>query len=452
MPERPPGLDLVDLCRQAVEAADGSGHVEAYAEETTRTSVRVRGGEVEALTSAASRGIGVRVIEDGRLGYAYAADPDQAEVVALVERAREAARFAEPDEANVLPGLVDVDPLEGMLRPSQLDVPAERKVQTAVELERAAVSARSEVRKVESVSYGDAVSRAAIASTHGGPLEYSRTDCWVSVHSLAERDGETQTGFAFRHERELAELAWEEAAAEAADRAARLLGGTKPTSARVPVVLDPVAATAFLSVLAGGLSAESVQKGRSPLASLVDQEVASPSVTLVDDGRLLEGPAAAPFDDEGVATGRTTLIDAGVLRGFLHNTRTAARGGTRSTGNAGRGGYRTPPGVSPTNLFVERGEGTVDGLLAAADGGVFVQEVSGLHSGANPVSGEFSVGAVGLRVRDGALAEPLREMTVASTLLDVLRSVQLVASDLRFLGGSLAAPTILVGEMTVAGT
>jgi PmbA protein len=217
------------------------------------------------------------------------------------------------------------------------------------------------------------------------------------------------------------------------------------------VVLDPVAATAFLSVLSGGLSAESVQKGRSPLASLVDQPVASDSVTLVDDGRLLDGPAAAPFDDEGVTTGRTVLIEAGVLRGFLHNTRTASRAGTRSTGNAGRGGYRTPPGVSPTNLFVQPGSGTVDDLLARAEGGVFVQEVSGLHSGANPVSGEFSVGAVGLRIRDGALAEPLREMTVASTLLDVLRSVQLLGSDLRFLGGSLASPTILVGEMTVGG-
>lgn len=449
MPERP---DLTDLCQAAVESADGQGQVEAYAEETTRTSVRVRGGEVEALTSAGSRGVGVRVIVAGRLGYAYAADPDRAEVAGLVARAREAAGFAEPDEANVLADLVEVPPLEGMVRPSQLDLPAERKVQTALDLERAAVSARPEVAKVESSSYGDAVSRVAIASSRGGPLEYSRTDCWVSVHALAERDGETQTGFAFRHERELDALAWEEAAAEAAERAARLLGGTKPASARVPVVLDPVAATGFLGVLAGGLSAESVQKGRSPLAALVDQEVASSLVSLVDDGRLLDGPAAAPFDDEGVATGRTTLIEAGVLRGFLHNTRTATRAGTRSTGNAGRGGYRTPPGVSPTNLFVKPGHTTVEQLLAEANGGVYVQEVSGLHSGANPVSGEFSVGAVGLRVRDGALSDPLREMTVASTLLDVLRSVRVVGSDLRFLGGSLASPTILVGEMTVGGT
>ena len=188
------------------------------------------------------------------------------------------------------------------------------------------------------------------------------------------------------------------------------------------------------------------------LAELVGERVASEAATLVDDGRLLEGMAAAPFDDEGVATGRTPLIEAGILRGFLHNTRTATRGGGRSTGNASRVGYRSVPGVSPTNLYLEPGSVPAEDLLARAGRAVYVQEVSGLHSGANPVSGEFSVGAVGLRVEGGALAEPLREMTIASTLLDVLKGIVALGSDLRFLGGGVGAPTVLVSEMTVAGT
>jgi PmbA protein len=444
--------DLADLCRAAVEAgAELGGDVEAYAEETQRLSARARGGEIEALTSADSRGLGVRVVVEGRLGYAYAADPDPDEARDLVRRAHEAATFAQFDQGNALPDIERAEPLGGLFREAQLALSTDEKVRVALDLERAALEANREVRKVESVSYGDAVSRVAIASTRGGPVEYSRTDCWAAVSALAERDGETQTGFSFRLERELADLRWEEAASEAAERAARLLGATKPASARVPVVLDPVAATSFLGVLSGGLSAESVQKGRSPLAALVDQTVASDIVTLVDDGRLLEGPGAAPFDDEGVPTGRTVLIDRGVLRGFLHNTRTAVRVEARSTANAGRGGYRTPPGVSPTNLFLEPGQASLEDLLRRAEGGVYVQEVSGLHSGANPVSGEFSVGAVGLRIQDGSLGEPLREMTVASTLLDVLKGVQAVGSDLRFLGGSLASPTLMIGEMTVGG-
>jgi PmbA protein len=444
--------ELADLCLAAVEAGvGGDGDVEAYAEQSRRLSVRVRRGEVEALTSAESRGVGVRVVVEGRLGYAYGADPGESEVAKLVARAREAASFTEPDQGNVLPPVIEPEPLPHLFRERQLEVPVERKVQLAVDLERAAVAADPNVKKVESVSYGDAVSRVAIASTRGGPVEYARTDCWAAVHALAERNGETQTGFSYRVERELDELPWQEAAAEAAERAARLLGGTKPPSARLPVVLDPEAAAAFLGVLSGGLSAESVQKGRSPLASLVDQEVASRLVTLVDDGRLPEGPGAAPFDDEGVPTGRTVVIDHGVLRGFLHNTKTATRANTTSTANAGRGGYRTPPGVSPTNLFLQPGDASMEDLLRQAEGGLYVQEVSGLHSGANPVSGEFSVGAVGLRIHDGALGEPLREMTVASTLLDVLRAVAAVGSDLRFQGSSIASPTVLIGEMTVGG-
>jgi PmbA protein len=279
-----------------------------------------------------------------------------------------------------------------------------------------------------------------------------RTDAWAAVVALAERDGETQTGFSFRLLRGPDELALDEVAVEAASRAARLLGGTKPTSERLPVVLDPVAASSFLGVLSGALSAESVLKGRSLLADLVTQTVASDVVSVIDDGRLIEGPAVAPFDDEGVATGRTALIDRGTLRGFLHNTYTATRAGASSTGNAGRASYRSAPGVSPSNLFLEPGPQFAEALIAGVERGVYVQDVTGLHSGANPITGQFSVGATGLRIASGALADSLREMTIASTLLDVLRAISAVGSDLRFFPGGTGSPTVLVGEMTVAGT
>jgi PmbA protein len=241
---------------------------------------------------------------------------------------------------------------------------------------------------------------------------------------------------------------------EAVLRAARLLGGTKPSSERLPVILDPSAATSFLSVLAGAISGEAVLKGRSPLAELVGQDVAAPRVTLVDDGRLMEGPASAPFDDEGTPTARTAVIDGGVLRAFLHNAYTAARTGEASTGNAGRASYRGAPGVTPTNLFLEAGTTPVEELLARAGRAVYVQEVTGLHSGASSISGTFSVGAAGLRVEGGEFAGALREMTIASTLVEILEAVQALGSDLRFFpfGGGLGAPTVLIAEMTVGGT
>jgi PmbA protein len=453
MPERP---DLERLCGAAVEAAAPGDQVEAFAEETTRVHVRVRGGEVESLAFAEGRGVGVRAIWEGRLGYAYAADPEFDEVRALVATAKENARFAEPDPGNALPRIGPVAPLEGAFDTAQAAVATERKVGFAMDLERRAVSRVPEVRKVEGASYGDAMSRVAIASTRleGPPLTFERTDCWASVTCLAERDGETQIGWSFDLGRGIRDLDVERVAREAAERGARLLGARKPASERVAVVLDPAAAASFLSVLSGALSAEAVLKGRSPLADLVGAAVGSAAVTLVDDGRMREGPAAAPFDAEGVATGRVELVQEGVLRGFLHDAYTAARSGTASTGNAGRASYRSTPGVSASNLHLRPGEAPAEEIVRTAGDGVYVQDVSGLHSGASSISGTFSVGATGLRISGGALAEPLREMTIASTLLDVLRAVTAVGSDLRFFpfGAGLGAPSVLVGEMTVAGT
>jgi PmbA protein len=267
--------------------------------------------------------------------------------------------------------------------------------------------------------------------------------------TLAEQEGDTQTGFSFQLARGVDALDPDAVVVEAVGRAARMLGATKPQTARVPVLLDPFAASSFLGVLVGPLTAESVQKQRSLFATLVGEQVGSEAFTLVDDGRLLDGPNAGPFDGEGVPTGRTELLSRGVLNGFLHNTYTARRGGTGSTGNATRG-YRGTPGVGPTNLFVEPGERSVGQLLRDADGGVLIQDVTGVHSGANPISGEFSVGATGLRIRGGALAEPLREMTIASTIPEMLKGVVSVGSDLRWFS-ALGVPSILIGEMTLAG-
>jgi PmbA protein len=220
----------------------------------------------------------------------------------------------------------------------------------------------------------------------------------------------------------------------------------------VPVVLDQFAAMSFLGVLAGALSAEAVLKGRSLFAPMVGQQVGSELFTLVDDGTITTGPAACPFDDEGVPSGRTELFTRGTLNGFLHDTYTARRTGDGrvSTGNAKRAGYKSAPGVGTSNFFLDAGDLSFDELLAHAEGGVLIQEVSGVHSGANPISGEFSVGATGLRIGGGALGEPLREMTIASTLPGMLSGITGVGNDLRFFS-SVGTPSVLIGEMTLAG-
>ena len=442
--------DLLDLCAAAVEAAASGEHVEAFGEERSTTSVEAHRGEVEGLTFAESRGVGVRVISDGRLGFAHAADPSVDEVREAVSRARENAAVASPDPFNALPVAEPIEPLDGLFSEALAGMSTDQKVPIALGMERAATTMDPRVRKTESVRYGDAVGAAAIASTEGVRVEYRATGCWVVVVTLAEQDGDTQTGFSYRIARTVEDLDHEGVVAEAVERAARMLGATKPATARVPVLLDPVAASSFLGVLSDGLSAESVQKQRSLFASLRRRSASRPTCSRSSTtGDCSTGPGAAPFDAEGVPTRRTELLSAGVLRGFLHNTYTALRGGTRSTGNAVRG-YRSSPGVGTTNLFVEPGDRSLEQLLREAEGGVLVQDVSGVHSGANPISGEFSVGATGLRISGGALGEPVREMTIASTIPEMLRSVVALGSELRWFS-SIGVPYVLLGEMTLAG-
>jgi PmbA protein len=438
--------DLPDLCRVAVDAAESGEAVEAYAEESRRTEASALRGEVEGLEFAESRGVGVR---DGRLGYAWAADPDADEVREIVRRARENAALAGPDEHHVLPEPAPWEPIPELFREASAAVPPEAKTKLALDLEARAITRDPRVTKIDEAQVGDAASRVAIASTAGVEAEYQRTDAWCLAVTLAVDGDETQTGFSFRIARGLDELAWEEVADEAVERGVRMLGATKPPTARVPVILDPFAAMSFLGVLAGALSADAVQKGRSLFAKLVGEQVGSELVMLVDDGTNIDGPGAAPFDDEGVPSGRTELFTKGVLNGFLHNAYTAHKGQTVSTGN-GKRGYRSPPGVGTSNFYLDAGTSPREELLRRAEGGVLIQDVSGVHSGANPISGEFSVGATGLRITGGEPGEPLREMTIASTLPDMLAGITGVGDDLRFFS-SVGTPSVLVGEMTLAG-
>jgi PmbA protein len=233
-----------------------------------------------------------------------------------------------------------------------------------------------------------------------------------------------------------------------------MIGAGKPKSRSCPVVLDPTVAASFIALIGRGLAASAVQRGRSPFAERLGEEVANQVLALHDDGLDPEGFASAPFDAEGVPRRRTALIAAGTLHTYLYDTYTASRGDAASTGNASRSGYRSQPAASASNLIVAPGELSFAELLGEAGDGVLVTDVAGLHSGVNPVSGVFSVGASGRAIRDGEPAEPLREFTIASDLVSMLRAVRAVGADSRWVpfGGSVRTPSLLVGEMTVAGS
>jgi PmbA protein len=233
-----------------------------------------------------------------------------------------------------------------------------------------------------------------------------------------------------------------------------MIGAAKPRSRSCPVVFDPTVAASFAGLIGGVLAASAVQRGRSPFAGRLDEELAGKSFALHDDGRDPEGPASAPFDAEGVPRRRTALIEDGLLQSYLYDSYTANREGTSSTGSASRAGYRSQPSVSPSNLIVAPGALSEEQLLEAAGEGIFVTDVAGLHSGVNPVTGVFSVGASGRVIHGGALAEPVREFTIAGDLVSMLGAVREAGSEPRWVpfGGSVKTPPLLIAEMSISGS
>jgi len=449
--------DLAVLAGQGVEraVAAGAADAEAYASEAEDREVRVHGGEVESFTAATRRGLGVRAWIGGRVGYGFGTDLSPEGVVTIAARAAEMARVADEDEFAGAPGEAGEAPeLASLSDPSRAEWPAARVAELALAVERSALDADPRVVGVEQAVYFDGAERVAVAASSGVGGEFETSSCYAYLQALAEGEAGRETGLGFGLARGPAGLDPVAIGREGAVRASEMIGSGKPRSRNCPVVLDPTVAASFVDLLGKALGADAVQRGRSPFAERLGDAVAAEAFVLRDDGLEPEGFATAPIDSEGTPRQRTALIEAGELRAFLYDSYTARRGGVASTGNAGRSGYRAPPGVSASNLIVSPGSLDLEELLREAGEGVLINDVAGLHSGVNPVSGVFSVGASGRAIRAGEAAEPLREFTIASDLVSMLRAVQAAGATPRWVpfGGSISTPALLIGEMTVSGS
>lgn len=447
-------LDLEKAAASAVDAAlaAGASDAEAWVEEGVEREIRVYEGQVESLTDAASHGIGIRSFSDGRWGYAYGTDLSDAGLRALAEAAAGAAAVADSDENAGLPDELGAADVDGLASPALADWDTARKIDLALAIERAARS-RDGVSQVEETMYADASGTVAIANSRGFNAAYESTIAYAWASAFAGEGSDLMTGLGVGMGRDPAAIDPEAVGAEAAERAVGLMGARQPQGRRCPVVLDTFVAASFAGFIGGMLSADAVQRGRSLFADREGDEVAGEGFVLVDDGLHREGPSTAPFDGEGSPRRRTPLIEHGKLLTFLFDAQTARRGGRQTTGNAGRGSYRTPPSVSTTNLVLEAGDASLEDLVARAGDGLYVASVAGLHSGVNPVSGTFSVGATGRLIENGELGRPVREITIASDLVSMLRAVQAVGGPGRWVpfGGSVRSAPLLIAEMQVSG-
>ncbi|MBJ6763174.1 TldD/PmbA family protein [Myxococcaceae bacterium JPH2] len=442
------------LAKKVVQRAKkkGAQQAEAFLEVGRQSSVRVREGQVEDLTEATSKGVGVRVIVKNRLGFAFTSDFTPAGLDRVADLAVQLAEAAAPNKLNGLPTRnelgkpVDPGPL---FDPKVAGLAGDWKIRAALEAEKAGRDEDARVATFDSVSAGDFVTEVYLASSEGMTGSHSGTYVYIVAVPVASGGGQLQTGYWLDYKRFLDDLESPESIGrEAARRAVRMLGARQVKTQQVPVLFDPLVAASFVGNLATAADGNAVHQKASVLASLKGKRLAGSHVTLVDDGLLARGLATTPFDGEGVPTRRTPILDQGVLTHFLYDAFTARKAKARTTGNAARG-YNALPGIGTTNLYLEPGKRAPEELIREVDQGLYVTALLG--HGADPVSGDLSAGATGLWIDKGELTHPVQEVTVAGNLLQMLTDLDAVASDLQFRGGPVGAPTVRFRQLTVSG-
>ncbi|MDD5448701.1 MAG: TldD/PmbA family protein [Actinomycetota bacterium] len=444
-------------------AANGAGEAEVFLEKELSLEAKVFSGCLEGFSHSESRGIGFRVWLGEKLGRAYSSDISDSSLERTAKSALEVARVSPESRESMLPERKTYPPkaTEGLLLGEDLELwsdelenldPA-KKIELAFSLEKLALRYDEKIRGVEASSYEESMNTVMIANTNGFKSAYRSSFCSCYLVAIAGIKGDSQTGFAFDVARTFSALKAQETATQAASKAVSFLGAGQMETGKQLVLFDNISAAHFMGVLAVALNGESVSKSRSFLAGKIERKVASECVSLVDDGIMKGGLGTSPFDDEGVATMRKLLIDGGYLRTFIHNSSTARRLGTITTGNAGRVSYKSRVGVKPTNFFLEPGGATPEELRSEMGKGLEVVEIQGAHVGLNPTTGEISVGVRGYEVEGGRRVKPVREVTIAGNMEDFLKGIVGVGNDLRFVPfvGGVGAPSILVEGLTVSG-
>jgi PmbA protein len=445
-------IDYIQLAADVVAKAKkiGAGEAEAFLISSKDLTIDVRDNQVETMKLAEDRGLGVRVITDSRIGFAFTSDLNAGVVEDIIRQAIANSDKTTADKYNKLPPPGQDYPELDLFDPGIHKATVESKIDLAKTMEQVARATDRRVTITERSTYFDAEYEVTLANSFGFARSYRGAYCGAYTEVVAEQDGDSQTGFDIHYGLKFKDIDPTALGRGAAEKAVRKLGAKSIKTQQAAIILEPYIATQFLSVISPSLSAEAVQKGRSLFAGKVGQQVASPRMTVVDDGARPGGIASAPFDGEGVPTGKTVLIKDGILQGFLHNTYTAAKDGTVSTGNGIRGSFKSTPEVGATNFYIEPGATDPTELIKNVPNGLFITEVMGMHT-ANPISGDFSLGAAGIWIENGRFIQPVRGVAIAGNMLDFLNHIDEVGSDLRFYGGK-GSPTLRIAKMTISGS
>lgn len=438
-----------DLLRKAKELGASGAEVFLVEDESFSVLVRMRG--VDTVKSAREKRLGLRVFLGQRSATTATSDFSPGALERLLEDTLAMAHATPADPCGGLPDpgafAADIPNLD-LWDAEAAALPIPDRIALASRAEAAALAFDPRIANSEGSGYGHRDARILFANSHGFSGEYRASSVALSVTPVAKDDGGMQRDGWHSAQRRLNRLESPESVGRtAAQRTLRRLGARKVKTQVVPVVFDPDMAAGLLRSLCGAVSGSAIYRGASFLVGKLGQQVAAAGLTVVDDGRMPGGLGSRPFDGEGLPTRRTVVIENGDLASYLLDTYTGRKLGLVSTGNASRSlGQR--PTVGPMNFYVQPGTASPEAIIRSVDRGLYVTETIGF--GVNLATGDYSRGAVGMWIEKGELAYPVEEITIAGNLQDLLRDIEMIGSDLEW-RSSVAAPTLKIGRMTVAG-
>jgi PmbA protein len=443
-------MDYKELAGQLVKKClkKGADAAEVYIETNRTLSLEVRKGEVETVQEAAGYGAGFRVFVKGKMAFSSSNDFGENSLDDAIERAIEFAKITTPDPNNVLPDDQGITEVAGLYDPRIAQVPMEEKIELAKMTEKLAMR-DSRISKSDGARYGEGAGEVVIANSNGLAKSCLTSACSLGVSVVAEKGEQKSSGGEFCGARYYNDLKpAEQIAAKAARDAYEMLDPRPLKTQKAAVIFHSDVGYALLGGILGAVNGERVLQGASFLGKKMGQKIAVELVTIIDDGTMEKGMASEPFDGEGVPTQKRTIVDKGVLKGFLYNTIVAKRAGVKSTGNASRGGFTSLPGIGRHNFYMAAGQAKPGEIIKATKVGLLVKEVTGY--GINSVNGNFSGGASGFWIEDGKVAFPVKGLTIAGTAEEILSGIDMVADDLD-LSRSMAAPTFRIKLLQIGG-
>jgi PmbA protein len=405
--------------------------------------------KLEKVSSAEDSGFSIRVLNENRQGFAYSTSFTDEAIKETIETAKALSEITSPDEGNYL-----LDKLENSEKVEFFDtfavnLPFEEKVEKAIELEKLVKQKDERIKAVRSSTFIENIVYTSLVNSYGVKIEEKGTYYTAMVSAVAVENSDSQIAWSYNATRFLSDLNLDDIASEAVFHATSLLNAKTIPTKKMTVLLAPHAMTEILSTFSYAFTADALIKGKTLFKDKLEEKVASKKLSIVDNGRYPKGLYSSSYDAEGSVKRKNVLVENGIFKGFLHNLYTAKKLGLSSTGNAVRRDFRSLPSVDITNFYIEKGSDDIKSFLNDSDEVLYIIDLMGLHT-ADPISGEFSLGASGIIYHKGEIVKSVRGITIAGNFLDILNKVILVGEDLKFYG-NVGSPSVVVEGLTVAG-